>query len=71
MTPRYAEITFLVEPENPPAPAPAPRFVCERCRSDACHNLTLRISFCPIHGFAARLVEVRPAVCARAHAGPG
>ena len=69
MTPRYAEITFVVEPED--TPAPAPRFVCERCRSDARHNLTLRISFCPIHGFSARLVEVRPAVYARAHAGPG
>jgi hypothetical protein len=59
LTPRYAEITFVVEPESPAATPPAPRFVCARCRSDARHNLILRISFCPIHGLTAGPVEVR------------
>ena len=59
MTPQYAEITFIVERDGPVSTPPIPRLVCGRCRSDARHNLILRISFCPIHGFAAGLVEVR------------
>ncbi|HXQ49212.1 MAG TPA: hypothetical protein VN842_05520 [Thermoplasmata archaeon] len=70
MTPRYAEITFVVEQERPAATPPAPRLVCARCRSDARHNLILRISFCPIHGFAAGLVEVRVARYARTRGFP-
>ena len=66
MTPQYAEISFVVEQEGPAATPPAPRLVCARCRLDARHNLILRISFCPIHGFAAGLVEVRLTGYARA-----
>ena len=66
MTPRYAEITFVVEREGPVTVPPVPRLVCARCRSGARHNPILRISFCPIHGFAAGLVEVRLTGYARA-----
>jgi hypothetical protein len=59
MTPHYAEITLVVEHVSPDSTPLALRLVCARCRSDARHNLTLRISFCPIHGFDAGLVEVR------------
>jgi hypothetical protein len=34
-------------------------------------NPILRLSFCPIHGFASELRPVRPTGYARAHAGPG
>ncbi|MFY9716456.1 MAG: hypothetical protein WAK40_00765 [Thermoplasmata archaeon] len=71
MTPRYAELTFVVEPDGAPLPPPVPRFVCEFCRSGARHNLILRLSFCPIHGFAGSLVEVHPTGYARAHGGSG
>ena len=70
MTARCAEITFVVEPDSAPGPPPVPRFVCELCRSEARHNLTLRLSFCPIHGFATKRTEVRPSGYARAHAVP-
>jgi hypothetical protein len=71
LTPQYAEITFVVERENLAPSPPAPRFVCTRCRSDARHNLILRVSFCPIHGFAAGLVEVRLTGYARTRGLPG
>jgi hypothetical protein len=65
LTPEFAEITFVVEREGPVTTPPAARLVCARCRSDARHNLILRISFCPIHGFAAELAEVRSTGYAR------
>ena len=71
MTPQYAEITFVAEPGSAPLPPPVPRFVCDLCRSLARHNLTLRISFCPVHGFAAELLESRPTVYARTRGVPG
>jgi hypothetical protein len=71
LIPRYAEITFVVEPESTSLSTSPPRFVCERCRSEARHNLTLHISFCPIHGFAGSLVEVHATGYARAHGGSG
>jgi hypothetical protein len=71
MTPQYAEITFVVEHDSPDSTSLAPRLVCARCRSDARHNLTLRISFCPIHGFAAELVEIRLTGYARTRGPPG
>ena len=71
MTPRHAEITFVVEREGPVSTPPAPRLVCARCRSDARHNLILRISYCSIHGFAAGLVEVRLTRYARTPGLPG
>jgi hypothetical protein len=71
LTPRFAEITFVVEPDGAPLPPPVPRFVCELCRSEARHNLTLRLSFCPIHGFAAELVEIRLTGYARTRGVPG
>ncbi len=66
MTPQYAEITFVVERDGPVPAPPEPRLICASCRSDARHNPILRISFWPIHGFAAGLVEVRLAGYARA-----
>ena len=71
MTPQYAEITFVVEQDRPDTTPLAMRLVCARCRSDARHNPTLRISFCPIHGFAAVLVEVRLSGYARTLGLPG
>jgi hypothetical protein len=71
LTPRYAEITLVVNPGSALLPPPVPRFVCELCRSEAHHNLTLRLSFCPIHGFATKLTEIRPGGYARAHGGSG
>jgi len=71
LTPRHAEITFIVEPGSAPLAPPVPRFVCELCRSRARHNLTLRISFCQVHGFAAELLEIRLTVYARTRGGPG
>ena len=71
MIPPYAEITFVVERGSPDSTPIAPRLVCERCRSDAQHNLTLCISCCPIHGFAAELVEIRPTGYARTRGVPG
>jgi hypothetical protein len=71
MTPQYAEITFVVEQDRPDSTPLALRLVCARCRSDARHNLTLCISFCPIHGFAAGLVEVRLSGYARTRGLPG
>ena len=71
MRPQYAEITFVVEREGPLAISAAPRLICSRCRSVARHNLILRISFCPVHGFAAGLVEVRLTRYARTRGLPG
>ena len=71
MTLPYAEITFIVERGSPDSTPLAPRLVCGRCRSHAQHNPTLRISFCPIHGFAAGLVEIRLTGYARALGAAG
>lgn len=71
MTLPYAEITFLVDRGSSDSALIAPRLVCERCRLNAQHNLTLRISFCPIHGFAAGLVEIRLTGYARARGATG
>ncbi len=71
MTPQYAEITFVVEQDRPDSTPLGMRLVCSRCRSDARHNLTLRISFCPIRGFAAGLVEVQLTGYARTRGLPG
>jgi len=71
LTPRYGEITFVVEPCSAPLPPPVPRLVCELCRSRARHNLTLRISFCPVHGVAAELLEIRLTEYARTQRVPG
>jgi hypothetical protein len=71
MTPQYAEITFVVEHDSPDSTPLAPRLFCASCRSDARHNLALRISFCPIHGFDAGLVEVRLTGYARTRGLPG
>ena len=70
MTPQYAEITFVVERDNPDSTPPPLRLVCARCRSEARHNRILRISFCPIHGFAAELLEIRLTVYARTRGVP-
>jgi hypothetical protein len=71
MTPPYAEITFVVEDDTRDSPPLARRLVCARSRSDARHNLTLRISFCPIHDFTTGLVEVRLSRYARTRGLPG
>jgi hypothetical protein len=71
MTPRYAEITFVVDRESPAPPRSEPRLVCALCRSDIQHNLILRLSFCPIHGFASDLAEIRTTGYARTRACPG
>jgi hypothetical protein len=71
MTPPDAEITFVVDRESPPSPRPEPRFVCALCRSDIQHNLILRLSFCPIHGFASDLAEIRTTGYARTRGCPG
>jgi hypothetical protein len=71
MTASFAEITFVVEREDPASIPPLPRLVCARCRSDVQHNVTLHTSFCSIHGFAADLAEIRPTGYARTRGVPG
>ena len=71
MTPGYAELTFVVVRGSPLPPRPEPRLVCALCRSDIQHNPILRLSFCPIHGFASDLAEIRMTGYARTRACPG
>ncbi|MGC2360084.1 MAG: hypothetical protein WA691_07265 [Thermoplasmata archaeon] len=70
MSHRYAEITFVVQPRCPSSTPSASRLLCSRCFSEIHRNLTLRLSFCPIHGLAAEVVEVRATGYARAHEVP-
>lgn len=40
--------------------------ICSACRSDARENRTLHVTFCPIHGFGAR-IDVVPGVARDAY----
>jgi hypothetical protein len=68
LTALYVESSSIVEPKGPPPGPPAIRLLCERCHSEAHHNPTLRLSFCPTHGFASLLLMVGSIGYARAHA---